>query len=132
MSVESAGMVVVVGGLRLPCLSTAKPNEQTGKSWLKLPCLSAAKPSKRTGKPWLRLPCLNAAKPSERIRKPWLRLPCLSVAKLSEQAEKTTEVIKTGWSLCPFCVCLQTVCFDEFVRTVRDTPTLRMETSNSP
>ena len=87
-------MVVVVGGLRLQCPSTAKP-------------------SKRTGKPWLRLPYLGATKPSERIRKP-------------------TEMVKTGWPYCPLHVCHQAVCFDEFLKTVRDTPTLRMETSNGP
>ena len=65
MSVESAGMVVVVGGLRLPCLSKAKPSERTGKPWLRLLCLSAAKSSQRTRKPWPRLPYLSAAKSSK-------------------------------------------------------------------
>ena len=51
MSVESAGMVVVVGRLRLPSLSTAKPSERTGKPWLRLLFLSAAKSSERAGKP---------------------------------------------------------------------------------
>ena len=47
--VESAGMVVVVGGLRLSCLSTAKPSVRTGKPWQKLPRLGVAKPRERTG-----------------------------------------------------------------------------------
>ena len=78
----------------------------------------------------LRLLCLSTVKPSERTGKLWQRLPCLSAAKSSEQTGKPTEMVKTGWSYCPLCVCLQAVCFDDFVRTVRHTPTLRMQTSN--
>ena len=40
MSVESAGMVVVDGGLRLLCLSTAKSSGQGNRpKWLKLGAL---------------------------------------------------------------------------------------------
>ena len=36
-------------------------------------------------------------------------------------------MVKIGWSLSS-----SAVCFDKFMRTVRVTPTLRMETSNGP
>ena len=39
-------------------------------------------------------------------------------------------MVKTGWSYYPLRVCPQAVYFDQFMRTVRDIPTLRMETTN--
>ena len=45
---------------------------------------------------------------------------------------KPTEMVKTRWSDYPLRVCLQAVCFEKLMGTVRDTPTLGMETSNGP